>query len=266
MPSTYAHYRFGREVAQLLAPENQKVIQAYPELFSIGLHGPDLFFYYQPLLSNPLGRLGGELHNQSGRQLFRQLSLPLTATGYTNRAGTAYLYGFLCHFALDSACHGLINSKVSEGIVSHAAIESEFDRLLMTCDGLDPVSHPLTGHIHPSLANASVISRFFTGISAHQIQKCLRRMNNYHDLLLAPHPIKRKALETGMRLIGRYDDLSGMMISLSPNPICEEICIQLESLYRQAVPVAVRLINGFNDGNLSDTAYDLNFESVVPQK
>ena len=86
MPSTYAHYRFGREVAQLLAPENQKVIQAYPELFSIGLHGPDLFFYYQPLLSNPLGRLGGELHNQSGRQLFRQLSLPLTATGYTNRA------------------------------------------------------------------------------------------------------------------------------------------------------------------------------------
>ena len=136
----------------------------------------------------------------------------------------------------------------------------------MTCDGLDPVSHPLTGHIHPSLANASVISRFFTGISAHQIQKCLRRMNNYHDLLLAPHPIKRKALETGMRLIGRYDDLSGMMISLSPNPICEEICVQLESLYRQAVPVAVRLINGFNDGNLSDTAYDLNFESVVPQK
>ena len=264
MPSTYAHFRFGREVAQHLTPENKKIVQTYPELYAIGLHGPDLFFYYQPLFSNALGKFGGELHNQSGRELFGQMSQPLVRTGFANRAGTSYLYGFLCHFALDSACHGLINQKVEQTGISHAEIESEFDRLLMCCDGLNPVSHPLTEHIHPTLTNASVISRFFTGVSVHQIQKCLHRMNGYHQLLLAPQPAKRKALEIGMRIIGRYDDLSGMMISVSPNPVCEEICVELEQLYQKAVPVAVRLIEGFQAGNLSDTAYDLNFESVVP--
>ncbi len=265
MPSTYAHYRFGREVAQSLSPQNKSIVQTYPELYAIGLHGPDLFFYYQPLISNALGKFGGELHSKSGRSFFEEMSLPLVRTGYANRAATSYLYGFLCHFALDSTCHGLINQKSSEMGISHAEIESEFDRLLMTCDGLPPVSHPLTEHIHPTLANASVISRFFTGVSAHQIQKCLRRMVGYHKLLLAPQPVKRKSLEWGMRIIGRYDDLSGMMISLSPNPLCEEICVELESLYQKAVPVAVRLIEGFKDGNLSDQAYDLNFESVIPR-
>lgn len=101
MPSTYAHFRFGREVAQHLTPENKKIVQTYPELYAIGLHGPDLFFYYQPLFSNALGKFGGELHNQSGRELFGQMSQPLVRTGFANRAGTSYLYGFLCHFALD---------------------------------------------------------------------------------------------------------------------------------------------------------------------
>ena len=50
MPSTYAHYRFGREVAQSLSPQNKSIVQTYPELYAIRLHGPDLFFYYQPLI------------------------------------------------------------------------------------------------------------------------------------------------------------------------------------------------------------------------
>ena len=264
MPTTYAHSRFGREVASSLSLPNREIVQAFPELYAIGLHGPDLFFYYQPLIPNALGKFGGELHGKSGRDFFKEMSRPLARTGYANRAATAYLYGFICHFVLDSICHGLINREVSEKGISHAEIESEFDRLLMTCDGLEPVSHPLTEHIHPTLANSSVISQFFTGVSAHQVQKCLRRMIGYHKLLLAPQPVKRKSLEWGMRIIGRYEDLSGLMISLSPNPVCEEICIQLESLYKQAVPVAVRLIDGFKNGNLSDSAYDLNFESEIP--
>ena len=42
MPSTYAHYRMGQEVRQRLSEPDKKVIEQYPDLYNIGLHGPDL--------------------------------------------------------------------------------------------------------------------------------------------------------------------------------------------------------------------------------
>lgn len=34
----------------------------YRSLFDIGLHGPDLLFYYRPLFSNPVNRIGFSIH------------------------------------------------------------------------------------------------------------------------------------------------------------------------------------------------------------
>lgn len=47
----------------------------------------------------------------------------------------AYLLGFVCHFALDSACHGYIENKIAVSGVTHTEIESEFDRSLLLQDG-----------------------------------------------------------------------------------------------------------------------------------
>ena len=49
MPSTYAHYRFGQEVLKELPNDIKKIIIENKELYDIGLHGPDLLFYYLPL-------------------------------------------------------------------------------------------------------------------------------------------------------------------------------------------------------------------------
>ena len=46
MPSTYAHRRFGADVLERLPAELQEKIAPYRELYDIGLHGPDLLFYY----------------------------------------------------------------------------------------------------------------------------------------------------------------------------------------------------------------------------
>ena len=48
MPSTYAHFRAGQAVRQRLEPAQQQDIRAWPELYQIGLHGPDILFYYHP--------------------------------------------------------------------------------------------------------------------------------------------------------------------------------------------------------------------------
>ena len=72
MPSTYAHFCLGRETARLLTAEPLEAITRYPQLYSIGLHGPDLFFYYKPLSKNPVSRLGHEFHDRPGRDFFER--------------------------------------------------------------------------------------------------------------------------------------------------------------------------------------------------
>lgn len=48
MPSTYAHYRLGQEVLKNLPAKEKRLIEQHKELFDIGLHGPDILFYYKP--------------------------------------------------------------------------------------------------------------------------------------------------------------------------------------------------------------------------
>lgn len=104
MPSTYAHRRFGADVLERLPAELQEKIAPYRELYDIGLHGPDLLFYYHAAKSTPVSALGNAMHEQPGAVFFER------ARGVVNKAknrdaALAYALGFLCHFALDSTCH-----------------------------------------------------------------------------------------------------------------------------------------------------------------
>ena len=56
MPSTYAHYRFGQDVLRALPEKYRTTLLQEEDLFNIGLHGPDLLFYYKPFSHHPLTR------------------------------------------------------------------------------------------------------------------------------------------------------------------------------------------------------------------
>lgn len=269
MPSTYAHSRFGKELRGQLTDKHSPccaAINAYPELFRIGLHGPDIFFYYRPLIKTRVNQAAHDMHNMSGAEFFAKMKERLLHLPSGRRtAATAYLYGFLCHFALDSVCHGYVDEAIRETGISHLEIEGELDRMLLVKDGFDPVSQPLMGGIVPSLSNASVISRFFREISAAEILESLKSMVGFDKLLLCPHPVKRTVLLTGLKVIRQYDSLHGMIINRTPNPACADAVQQLYALYQQALPLAERLIEGFDtEDALQDEAYRLNFESQIP--
>ena len=54
MPAVYAHRRFGAEV--LACCRNgaaRAAIGAFHTLYEVGLQGPDILFYYDPLHKNP---------------------------------------------------------------------------------------------------------------------------------------------------------------------------------------------------------------------
>ena len=62
MPSTYAHYTFGEWMLPLFPAKIRALIQENRALYDIGLHGPDILFYYKALCSNEVNAVGYKMH------------------------------------------------------------------------------------------------------------------------------------------------------------------------------------------------------------
>lgn len=244
MPSTYAHYRMGRWVLRNLPKPVCQKITPYRELYDIGLHGPDILFYYRPLAASCVSSAGYELHHCSGKDFFERAAC--AADRCTDpQAGFAYICGLLCHYALDSTCHGYINEYEKKRGITHAEIETEFDRCLLVSDGCDPLSQSLTDHIVPSAENAEIIAAFYDMVSPEEIRRSLSSMIRCSRLLLAPRQPKRAAVCGLMTVSGRYAALRGLMVNRQPNPDCAESCSRLSSLYTEASMDAIHMICSF---------------------
>lgn len=241
MPTTYAHYKFGNEVISALPRPLQSSIENHRELFDIGVHGPDILFYYQPIKKNRVSGQGYELHDRKADGFFRHAAEVLESVDDA-AAARAYLYGFICHFALDSECHPYIEKMIQESGITHSEIEMEFDRLLLKEDYINPVRYLATGHIHPNQKNAAVIAPFFDDLTPELVEKSMKSMIFCHKLLLAPGQAKRNLIFGCMKLAGHYKEKHGMVMSLEPDPACREYCQILKRLYAGAVPLAAGLI------------------------
>ena len=115
MPTTYAHYKFGKEVLSALPRPLQNSIEAHRELFDIGLHGPDILFYYNALKKDPVNEQGHTLHEQFADEFFHH-AVEVIEKAKDPAVARAYIYGFICHFALDSECHPYVEKIKSSGL------------------------------------------------------------------------------------------------------------------------------------------------------
>ncbi len=245
MPSTYAHYRMGQEVRSQLDGREKEIVELYPELFLIGLHGPDILFFYKPLIPNRVNLIGHRMHKRPGKEFFERAAGKIKEQE-DSTPFLAYIYGFICHFALDEACHGYVDEKMRKSRISHTEIEMEFDSMLMRRDGLDPLRHKPTKHIIPSAENAKVIHVFFPQASIAQVQKALRGTIAYNNLLVAPSKRKRMLIYAVMTVTGCYRKLRGLIANYQPNPRCEDSTEKLWLLYQEAEELALSLIREYS--------------------
>ena len=255
MPSTYAHYRIGQEVRNSLGESERKVVEEYPELFLIGLHGPDILFYFNPLFNNQVNQIGYSMHGRSGKEFFKNAA-EVIKQHPRNNAYLSYVYGFICHFALDETCHGYIDEKIAASGISHTEIEVEFDRMLMIKDGYDPIRHRLTEHIVPSMENAEVIQAFFEGVDSVQVRKALNEMIKNNNLLIAPSKGKRLLIKGLLTVTGNYKEMHGLVVNYQENPLCDDSTRKLWSLYQEAKELAVLLLHDYR--NYLEGSEDLN--------
>ena len=126
LPNYYAHLPFGQRVLADLPAGLSELIEQEREAFDLGCLGPDPLFFYQPIRPNAVRREGIKMHRRSALPAVERLrqaiedGVPMS---------TGYGAGFLCHLALDSACHGYVDDRAADGPISHMAIEGEYDRM-----------------------------------------------------------------------------------------------------------------------------------------
>ncbi len=246
MPSTYAHYRLGKEVALSLPEGLRNIINKHIELYDIGLHGPDILFYYKPYFANRVNQTGFGMHEEPGKYFFEGAGNIIRAKE-KKEAHLAYIFGFICHFVLDSQCHGYIDEKIERSGVTHTEIEAEFDRELLQRDGYNPISKSLTEHILPSERSGKVISEFFQDVTAEEIILSLESMKHCNQMLLAPRLYKRLVIYGILAVTGNYKEMHGLVINRKPNLNCEDSTEMLKRLYVTAVGESIRLITEYAD-------------------
>lgn len=257
MPAGYAHYIFGQKVLESLDKKYQDIIHRNIDLYHIGVHGPDILFYYKTLTSNDIKKLGSLLHQKEAYEFF-QYAKKIIAKSQDQEASIAYIYGFITHFVLDHGCHHYIGQMEKQLNMTHSEIESELDRKLLVINHLDPLTTSLTSHIKANHDVSKTIAPFFK-LKEKDIYQSLKDLLFYLGWIKAPGKLKRNFVFLCMKIGGIYDDYHGLLINYEENIKSKECTLELVKRLDNHVSLAKKLIEEFMENDLDDI-YHHDFE------
>lgn len=239
MPNYYAHFQFGNQTLARLSSQLRARLRG--EAFLLGCLGPDPLFFCRPVLPNRVRRMGMEMHHAPGMIPLRRLRRGVEE-GRDQVPG--YTAGFICHLALDSACHPYLEARAREGRATHLAMEAELDRILLAADGLPPNKSYLPRLTEQAAFQAAVLA--YPGLTGQQLQKSYQAMARDTALLAATHG--RWTGELFNRTAARFQPLReivGIALGTECAPECRGSGQVLLGLMERAVPVAARQIEEY---------------------
>ncbi len=263
MPANYAHYRFGKLVLTSLPVEEKKIVLDAMDSFNVGVHGPDVLFYYKPLHKNKINQLGNRMHEEKAFSFFEK------AKGiYKARNGReedlAYLFGFICHFALDSACHPLVEETMKAKNVPHVLVESSFDRKLLEKTGKNPEAYDTAKHVHLTETTIQNLVSYLS-LERKEAEKCLRSIGFYSRFLRPMNLLKRSFLRIGTKIAGVYRSIYPMVIPEKSFHLLDDSDSILYQKMNEAVETAISLIANYNlyvkDVAELDERFQRNYEA-----
>lgn len=245
MPSTFAHYHFGNLVLAGLNRELQEKLVYHKKLFYIGVHGPDILFHFRPVYPNRITAKGYGMHGENAYEFFAKCKR-LVKNSCDEEAARAYVLGFICHFALDSTCHGYINGQVKTTGVSHVELEMEFDKYLMRQQHLDPMCYDTTASLHADDHGGCVVAPFFH-IRSGQAKEAVASMKGFLTMFRTVRGPARWAVIQILKAMGKGEAFAGMFVTKKNNPKCIETNRHLEELLLGAVDTGRELITAYLD-------------------
>lgn len=125
MPDIVLHNEMGKRVYERLNEDIKAAIIV--QVFRFGLMAPDAYMSYRfffPHFRHGINKRGAILHETKCKDFFVEL-----AKNCDDKESFSVLCGFLCHFALDSTVHPLINQIADGRSYVHTAIEHSLDMI-----------------------------------------------------------------------------------------------------------------------------------------
>ncbi len=229
MPSHYAHYRFGVKALELLPADAQRAVRRFRSLYDVGLHGPDIFFYHNIFFRDKVVNLGKEFHCRSGEDFFTPLCKHLRLE--PSEAATAYLWGLLTHYCLDSTVHPLVLDETASGEIGHVELETEFDRFLLKLDGKpQPNTFDCSPHIRLTDGECATAAAFYNGVSPGAVKRSVNAMAKSVKLLAMPNRDFRRTLEKAAP-----GNLKQHFMGRTPNKTCAHLDEPMLALFDEAL-------------------------------
>lgn len=175
MPANYAFHRFGADALRRLPEKQQRPIQRFRRLYNGGLHGADLFFYFNPMMQTPVGDLYHTYGSMTGQEFFTQACETLKQN--PSEGGTACLYGLLAGYCLSSRLSPLFREAMAAGNVSRTELEVELDRYLLCLDGKTPAhTQDESADMKMTRGECVTLSQFFPPATAENTFSAYRSM------------------------------------------------------------------------------------------
>ncbi|MBQ3295768.1 MAG: zinc dependent phospholipase C family protein [Erysipelotrichaceae bacterium] len=239
MPTTYAHWRFGCDCIETLPQNLKDIVNDHRELFDIGVHGPDIFFY--DLNHSEVAKYGNAMHNRPARDFFERAINVYKENDSDKDAMLAYMLGFLSHFALDSQCHGYVDRKKEVSGLSHNKVESEYDGHLMRLDGKPVNLVKRAESLKPDKFTARIMARFFP-FDAKTMLRTTKRHHMIIAALVCKADLKRNSLGKVFRML-KLNDYKDLLVMPEELDICKDSNIRLDKLKENALKIYPELVN-----------------------
>lgn len=259
MPTTYTHYYFARECRKCLPADTARLVERERPIFDIGAQGPDIFFYYKPLIKNTITARGLHIHFHPAADFFvncnkvlqtfdvpfvpekgktagakKEKTYILGSNKPKQEAMFAYILGFLSHFVLDATCHSYVEKKKDVSRITHNHVEAAYDAFLMRRDGIRPSQFDRSFLVSPVARDAHLIACFH-GIHYEIMLDILRSTKKYLHLFYSPRGWKAgtlRALSGAATPLRVYADL---YVKDEEEPSCADSNLRLDKLKARAL-------------------------------
>ncbi len=252
MPESYAHKKMGAMVYKSLTKDTKALVHKHLPYFLVGLHGPDLLFFYRPGLDGHLREFGRGLHHRNFEEFYDNAKLQIEL--YRDDEKLVYFYGVLCHLYLDALCHPYVESFRKEVGVTHGKLETEYERHLLRKDGRDEQRFPVLAHLPISLDVAEQIAPFYLGVNAFEIYECMLSFKVSSNITRLGDPISRKLISNTMNELGYGEKVAGLLMSKDASEICRPAMGKLDALMEEAAFLAKEAIEEFSKYLYRDNA------------
>ena len=231
MPGFATHYLFGVKTYHTLENEDLKnLIKNNKHVFSLGLQGPDFFFFYTPLAIKISPNIGSTIHKKDTNHFFEEM-IKAVNNIHGDRdfeIAAAYVMGFMGHYMLDKNVHPYVygrvgNTKGRRTLGVHYGLESDIDReILMKFKKMKPAEFSHSGAICTSVYERNVISKLLSEaiqntygyeISTDHIKAAINAFYMECALLSDSTCLKHKAIHTFETHVFGYAWMSPLLIN-----------------------------------------------------